>query len=285
MKLITTFIFLLFFCIVQTNAQYLVAGYTSSGGNYIPFQDTILSSIDPIWGSCTSEHYYFDFDLDQDSNPDIEFDLQCYWGGMGSYNNISLTSFNDFSIHVDTNYVEHAQFLDSLGQAHNTSRITPVVRKYNRGDTIFNNQDMLATEEKLLHYSVGYSPSCVYNNINLFFEDTSYIALEKSNLDLYYLKIYVPDASTLELIYAKTNAEISGSNENDILFPNPAKEIINFKKAVDLISVYTVQGTLLIEKNLIDTQKPLDISYLKSGFYIVILKADSKRYITKLLKL
>jgi len=282
MKRIMTFI-LFMFSIGQTTAQYLVI----SEGNNIPFQDTILSSIDPIWGSCTSVNY--NIDLDQDSISDIDFYLECYMGGMGSYYEMSLTSFNNFSIHVDTSYIEHFQYIDSVGQVHDTTRKTSVVRKYNLGDTIFGMQNFFGTEEKLLHYSFGNYPSCVYNNIDLFLEDTSYISFEKSNGDLYYLKIYVPLRSELELIYAKTNIQTNGINENELsencIFPNPAKQIINFRKAYDLIGIYTMQGTLLIEKNLQDTQKTLDISYLKSGFYVVIIKTDSNRNITKLLKL
>ena len=281
MKIITTVLFLMVL-FGNTYAQFLVVDNSSSGGSNIPIQDTILSSIDPVWGSCTSIN--FDLDLDQDSIPDIVFYLECYMGGMGSYYEMSLTSFNDFSIHVDTSYIEHFQVLDSVGQAQNTIRKTPVVRKYNFGDTIFNNQAFLATEEKLLDYSYGNYPSCVYNNINLFFEDTSYIVFEKSNSDLYYLKIQVPNLSAVELIYAKTNGQIKDINEN-IIFPNPANEKIRFRIAFDLIQIYNTQGTLLIEKEMTNNRKKLDISYLKSGLYLVILKTDNNRYIEKFIKL
>ncbi len=285
MKRITALLFLTFI-IRQTNAQYLVVDNPIYGGNNIPFQDTILSSIDTM-GFCTSLNYYFD--LDQDSIQDIDFYLDCYMGGLGSGYFMSLTSFNNFSIHIDTSYVEHFQFINNYGQVQDTSRIIPTVRKYNWGDTIFSNQSILAAEGNLLNFSYGNYPPCVYNGINLFLEDTSYISLEKSNGDLYYLKIYVPSYSALELIYAKTNAQVSVNSVNELpehyIFPNPAKEIINFRKAFDLIQIYTMQGTLLIEKKLSYSQKAFDISNLKSGFYTVILKTNRKRYITKLLKL
>ena len=185
MKRVTIILYLIFI-IGQTNAQYLVVGNSNSGGNYISFQDTILYSIDLNWGNCSSFDYYFD--LDQDSIPDIDFYLDCYFGGMGSFYKIFVTSFNDFSIHTDTCYIEHFQFLDSLEQAQDTTRRRHVVRKYNLGDTIFNNQSFLSTEEIIMYYSNGWDPSCIYNNINLFLEDTSYIAFEKSNGDLYYFK-------------------------------------------------------------------------------------------------
>ena len=271
----------------QTNAQYLIAGYPpDSGGYIIPFQDTLLSSTNS-WGNCTASHYYFD--LDQDSIMDVDFYLDCYLGGYGGSWEMSVTCFNDFSVHVDPSYEEHVQFIDSTGQVQDITRITPVVKKYNLGDTIFNNQTVLATNKRLLYTVHGEYPPCVYNNINLFLGDTSYIAFEKSNSDLYYFKIYVPNKYNLKLIYERSNTPYLSINniqlQENYIFPNPAKEIINFKKTFDLIEIYTLQGTLLIEKYLTDNQKTLDISFLKSGLYIVILKKGSAGYITKLIKL
>lgn len=286
MKRITIIIFTIFI-VGQNNAQNLIIGDGILGGYNIPFQDTLLSSIDPNWGNCSS--FNFSFDIDQDSIPDINFYLECYMGGSGGFYKMSLTSYNNFSIHVDTSYTEHFQFIDSVGQIHDTTRKTPVVRKYNFGDTIFSNQVFYDTEAPLLYYSYGNFPSCIYNNIDLFLQDTSYITLEKSNGDLYYLKIHVPFKSTLGLINAKTNAQIQGINENEIskniIFPNPAKDVLNFKLAINLIEIYNMQGTLLMEKKIINTQRKLDISQLKSGFYLLILKTDNKRYLTKQLKL
>ncbi|OYT16414.1 MAG: hypothetical protein B7C24_07885, partial [Bacteroidetes bacterium 4572_77] len=218
---------------------------TSSGGNNIPFQDTILSSRD-MWGSCSSFNY--NFDLDQDSIPDLDFHLQCYMGGMGDSDKMTLTSFNDFSIHVDTSYIEHFQFIDADGQVHDTTRKRPVVRKYNLSDTIFGNQGFLATSEKLLFYSIGYYPSCVDNNIDLFLKDTSYIAFEKSNGDLYYLKIYMHSKSELEIMFAKTNAQTNDINEYKLsennIFPNPANKVINKRKKIynKTIKIITICG-------------------------------------------
>lgn len=269
------------FLIGQTNAQYLVI----PEGNNIPFQDTILYSVDPISGSCYSSGIDYDIDLDQDSISDIDFHLECYMGGMGSSSEISLTSFNDFSIHVDTGYIEHYQFHDSVGQTQDATRKKSVVRKYNLGDTIFSMQNLLDTAEILYHYSHGNYPSpCVYNNIDLFLGDTSYISFEKSNGNLYYLKIYLQ--AGFKLIYAKTNTQI---NENELLenviFPNPATDVIHLNKSYDFIEIYSAQGTLLTDKNEPGTQKTIDISYLEKGFYIVVLKKDQSRYITKLLKI
>ncbi|MDA3944804.1 MAG: T9SS type A sorting domain-containing protein [Bacteroidetes bacterium] len=285
MKIPISFIFLMIL-IGHINAQYLVIDDSISGGDIIPFQDTLLSSIEPDWGYCNSINYFVD--LNQDSVQDIDFYLECYMGGMGSYYKMYLTTLNDFSIHTDTSYFEHFQFIDFVGQVQDTTRITSVVKKYQLGDTIYKNQCILSTQEKLLYYSLGNDPVCVFNNIDLFLEDTSYIVFEKSNGDLYYLKIFIPYKSTLELIYAKTSDQTFGIDENDLLqnsiYPNPATELINFKKDFDLIEIYNIQGTLLIEKNESYTQNTIDISSLKSGFYIVILKKDSAKYLTKLIK-
>jgi hypothetical protein len=206
--------------------------------------------------------------------------------GSGLSLNISE---NDNSLDLDLAREVAAYFrVDAKESDELITAITSVVKKYQLGDTIYKNQCILSTQEKLLYYSLGNDPVCVFNNIDLFLEDTSYIVFEKSNGDLYYLKIFIPYKSTLELIYAKTSDQTFGIDENDLLqnsiYPNPATELINFKKDFDLIEIYNIQGTLLIEKNESYTQNTIDISSLKSGFYIVILKKDSAKYLTKLIK-
>lgn len=269
-----------------TYSQYLVIDSFSMVDNNISIQDTLLSSYGEY--GCTDINYKID--LDQDSVPDINFYLECYMGGRGGYEKIFVTSYNNFYIHADTSYIEHFQFIDTVGQVQNTSRITTVVRKYNFGDTIFNNQSVLSNDVKLLYRSTGTDPSCTYRNINLFLKDTSYIAFEKSNGDLYFLKIGVPNGCKLELISLKSNAYINRIDDKKIsgndIFPNPATDIINFKEgSFNSIQIYTMQGILLVEKDIKWSQKSLDISNFKSGLYTVILKAEKNRYITKLLKL
>lgn len=283
MKRITTILFLIHI-VGQTNAQYLVIGDSNLGGNNIPFQDTIISSYDSM--GCSSFNYYLD--IDQDSIPDIHFYLDCYIGGLGNSFEISLTTSNDFSIHIDTSYIEHFQFINSNGQVQDTTRRTSVVKKYNFGDTIFSNQVFCNTEGTLLNYSSGHYPPCVYNNVVLFLEDTSYIALEKSNGDLFYFKIYMCNKSTLELIHGKTNALLSIGELTTLqshIFPNPATNVIHFKDNYDSIEIYSTEGTLLIERKKLGAHKNIDISSLKSGFYIVVLKKDKYSYTTKLLKM
>lgn len=276
--------------ISQSNAQYLVINDSISGGVNIPFQDTLLSSVDPMSGSCTALNYYVD--LDQDSINDIEFHLECSMGGFGSFYKMIISTLNDFLVHRDTSFVEHFQYIGTNGQAQDTTRKTPIVRKYVWGDTIYNNQNLLSTEEYLLHYSFGNYPPCIYHNIDAFLEDTSYIAFSKSNLDIfsiYYVKIKVPYMTLLELISAKTDDLSSDIIVKELfsnyIFPNPATEVIHFKEGFDSIEIYTLQGTLLVKENLSNTRNLLNVAGLQSGFYIVNLQKDEFRFLTKFLKL
>ena len=271
------------------SAQYLVINNSTSGGINIPFQDTLLSSLDPVWGYCTNLNY--NVDLDNYSTNDVDFSLECYVGGMGSYYKMYISTLNNFSVHINTSFEEHFQYIDSLG-IHDTTRNTAIIRKYFWADTIYANQNLESTGNYLLYQSYGYYPSCVYNNIDAFLGDTSYIAFTKNDgntVSLYYLKIYVPSKYKLELISAKTNEQSGDINDNELLsnyiFPNPAKEGIRFKEGYDFVEIYTLQGTLVIKENLSNTQNLFDISQLNRGFYIVNLKKNETNFFNKLMKL
>lgn len=270
--------------------QYIIIDTTYLGGISIPFQDTLISSVDPNTAMCSSTDYFLD--LDQDDSGDVKFHLECYMGGMGSWYEIYLSTLNSFSIHVDTNYQEHYQYLVEGVGAVDTVRTVTVVKKYNWGDTIFSNQNSLSTGEYLLNFSVGNDPSCIYNNIDLFLTDTAFIAFTKDDgntSSIYYIKIYVPYRSRLWLMSAKTNAQPNYVDEKELIsnhiFPNPVAEEIFFKGEYNLVEIYTLQGTLVFKENLSTTQNSIDVSELQSGFYMILLKNNKKKLLDKFIKL
>ena len=264
------------------HAQYLVVGNGNSGGNEIPFQSTVLTSFDYSSASCSSFDYFFD--LDQDSINDVIFNLNCYMGGMGSFYKVGITTFNDFSIHMDTAYIEHYQFINSLGEVQDTTRKTPAVKKYEIDDTIFSNQNYLSTSGRILNYYDGHFPICFYNNVNPFLGDTAYIAFEKSNGDLYYFEIYQMNKSQLELLKLKTSAPVFNYTGNGI-YPNPALSKIHFNNTYEFIEIYSAEGTLVMPRSVILEQTSFDVSNLRSGLYFVVLEKDNQPFTTKLLKL
>jgi hypothetical protein len=73
------------------------------------------------------------------------------------------------------------------------------------------------------------------------------------------------------------------------LFPNPAKSIIFFAKdnishEIININLYTNTGSLMHSYKNHNINKPIDISELNSGLYLVKVFIDNKTYYTKLLK-
>ena len=284
MKRISAF-FLFLLLIGQIKGQNIVIDHPVLGGFNIPFQDTVISSYNEY--GCTTSNYYVD--LDRNSNHDIQFYLTCYLGGMGNGYEMTLFALNNFFIHVDTTYSEHFQFLDTSGIVNDSIRRSSVVKKYNSGDTIYNHQNILSSEEKLLYYSSGNYPLCIYNNINLFFQDTAYIVFENSTGDLYYLKIFVSSKSSIHLFSAKSNVQGVGINEQkaqqNYIFPNPATEIIYLKQDFDIAEIYSIQGTLLVKENFIGSGDYMNISTLPKGIYLVRLTKNEFTYLSKLVKL
>jgi hypothetical protein len=279
-------IFFLFLLLIgQIKGQNIVIDHPVLGGFTIPFEDTIISSYNE--SGCTTSNYYVD--LDWDSNHDIRFYLTCYMGGIGNGYEMTLFTLNNFSIHVDTTYFEHFQFIDTSGIVNDSIRRSSVVKKYNSGDPIYNHQNILSSEEKLLYYSSGNYPPCVYNNINLFFQDTSYIAFENSTGNLYYLKIFVSSKSSIHLFSAKSNVQGVFINEQkfeqNYIFPNPATEIIYLKEDFDMVAIYSIQGTLLVKENFFGARDYMNISTLPKGIYLVRLTKNESTYLSKLVKL
>ena len=190
MKRITLLLFLTFI-IVQTNAQYLIVDDSVYGGNNLPLQDVMLTASDDCSAGISKEYY---FDLNQDSINDIKFELFCYLYPYHDEYYMLLETFNDFSIHVDTNFMENITiYYFDTGQFFDTIIKASTVRKYELGDTIFSNNSALASEELLFEYKheeyVDSIDAKVFRYNLLFYQDTSYIALERSNGDLYYIKI------------------------------------------------------------------------------------------------
>jgi len=208
---------------------------------------------------------------------------------MGNGYEMTLFALNNFFIHVDTTYSEHFQFLDTSGIVNDSIRRSSVVKKYNSGDTIYNHQNILSSEEKLLYYSSGNYPPCIYNNINLFFQDTAYIVFENSTGDIYYLKIFVSSKSSIHLFSAKSNVQGVGINEQkaqqNYIFPNPATEIIYLKQDFDMAEIYSIEGTLLVKENFLGFGDYMNISTLPKGIYLVRLTKNESTYLSKLVKL
>jgi hypothetical protein len=273
-------------CSMWLWGQDIVIGHASMSGVEIPLTDTALTSF--VNGYCGTTTYLLD--IDRDSVDDIEFYLDCYMGGQGSYKNMKITTFNNFIVHMDSNYMHYHQYYENY-QVHDTVTRATVVKKYARGDTIRVDEYALGGTSTMLKISQGNDPLCQYNNINLFVGDTSYIAFTKTSGNdarIYYIKIHIPSPYYLHLISAKTN-EATATDEKemmtDLLFPNPATGRVYLRGAYDVAEVYSMQGTLLLRQALDETNNFIDVSAIRPGHYIVRLKKDRNEATVKFIKL
>jgi hypothetical protein len=104
---------------------------------------------------------------------------------------------------------------------------------------------------------------------------------------------------TTELVYYKKGNEEWGipipvsienhqTNKYDlILYPNPAKSNVNILSTdfeETYYEIYDISGNVVIKTNKIDGTKTIDISDLKKGLYIVVIKVNQKIVYRKLIK-
>lgn len=69
-------------------------------------------------------------------------------------------------------------------------------------------------------------------------------------------------------------------------YPNPAKEVIYFDNTDNKsfsVSVYDVQGKILIEKTIENSSQSISVSSLNSGVYFVKVKTDSSSQTEKII--
>ena len=241
-------------------AQYIVIDSSDLSGTSIPFQDTVVSSYD---NGCLYYPVNYSLDLDQDQDDDIYFELHCYLGGMGGWKEISLSTQNNFFAHLDISYQEHLT---------DTTRTTTVIKKYNWNDTIFADQIASTNEYFLHHKSWGYWPEyTLFNNINLFENDTAYIAFTKNDghNSIYYIKVLVSGGTSLYLFFAKTNSPyVQPCLPDGITFTTQSQIDsfpINYPSCTDIVGDVNISGDDITNLNglnaLISIEGYLRIAY------------------------
>jgi len=288
MKKLAFILLVLFWCSFLTG-QNIVVNNTDLGGVNIPFQDTTIYTMSSETGMCTSKNVYFD--LDQDTLPDIGLYLYCYLSGHISEFTMSLSVFNDFWIHQDTTYQEHAQYVENYS-VHDTVRTVSVVKRYHAGDTIFPNESTTKSTRYILNYSETYEPQCTWSNIDLFTGDTSYIAFSKDDgntQSLYYIKIYMRGRSDIRLFWVKTNDHSIDMAENRFpsipIFPNPVVDELHFRGGFNFVEIYSLQGLLVMKQKLTASQQAINVSNITKGLYIIRFRAKDTEVSSKFIKL
>jgi hypothetical protein len=83
-----------------------------------------------------------------------------------------------------------------------------------------------------------------------------------------------------EIIYDKQS--------NIKIYPNPATRTVNIKideafKGESIVSLYDIQGRLMLKEGINNSQTQLNIEGYKKGLYIVNVSVGSKTYVNKLM--
>jgi hypothetical protein len=87
-------------------------------------------------------------------------------------------------------------------------------------------------------------------------------------------------------IYDNSLSRNGMSYENSQLYPNPCKNELNIKSEANFHSfvVYDLKGMLVLKGGLENNKSQIDVSNLKSGAYLLILKSDSALFRQKFVK-
>ncbi len=148
-------------------------------------------------------------------------------------------------------------------------------------------------------YIASWSPNRVTKFTHTITTPTTFIGTGMSSpADIYYNRsqdsLYVPNSgnSTVkkagDLSCTVSLAEQIKENNYPILFPNPAFDKISFKKEdianVSECIIQDMQGRLIKKMGISASNESVDISELKYGMYIVILKSEGKSRTYKLIK-
>lgn len=83
------------------------------------------------------------------------------------------------------------------------------------------------------------------------------------------------------------NTDINLSDQGLIFYPNPAKDVINFKldEEIESINITNIYGQEVLSKQINSNEFVLDISYLSNGTYIVKLNQNRNSKNIKLIKI
>lgn len=289
MKFIYIFSLVILINISAFCQNYVIINDSVNGGFPINFTDTIISS---SYGGPTGQNEYL-FDLDNDSNFDIRFYLMLWMGGMGSYYQMWLSTFNSFNVIINPAFQSIGQYIDSNFQVQNYLKTYTIVKKYSNDDTIKFNEANQCSQTILTYIMIGTDPLVYYDNVTPFLHDTSYIAFYKqdtSSLSIYYLKIYALSKWTVNLISAKTNDKNYSLIKDNYLpqckvYPNPFIRILTIEGNFEECNIYSIDGQLIFSDSICPEKSSIDLSFLKKGMYLLQVSNNEKTVTKKIIKI
>ncbi len=277
-----------------TFAQYVVIENSDMSGENIQLQDTLLMPVDPLERTCLPDGTEYYMDLDNDNIKDVKFRLFCERTPEINNYSISVTTYNDFNVHIDNDHIEHFQYIDpETNTVCDSVRNTPVVKRYDRGDTIYYNTN--ASNGPIYMHNMTVESFqvvvCVVDNIYLFAGMVGYVAFTKNvsgSKCIYYIKMSLSTEQGLQLMSAKTDDITYGIEDkvssSDVVFPNPASDKIRMAESYDRVEIYSLHGSIIMIVEQTERHDHIDISGIPNGYYILIGSNEKKKTVSKLLK-
>ena len=288
MKYLYLFLPILLMHSFSFSQNYVIINNPVQGGFELPLQDTLILSHDDV--GCLDGIVYYYVDLDNDDNSDVQFILSCYMGGEGAESWIRVSSFGDFQTVLNTDYQANAQYIGNDGLVHDTVYTYTVVKKYMDGDTICTDEPSWVEPTIIAAFDEGYDPEAIYMNIDQFIGDTAYMAfykLDGNNTWIYYMNVYIPSFTEINLISAYANDQVLSivepKNGKSYISPNPVVDKITIAGNFDHMDLYSLQGILLISQEISGNNR-VDISSLPKGLYFAKLKSNKTEIVQKIMK-
>jgi len=164
-----------------------------------------------------------------------------------------------------------------------------------------NNKDILILFDSLNMTDYGASVSLKYNEKQFYSSSRSYFATRHehnkpssyqahANIDNYLISLGSWYGSRQILVYNPISTDINSINNKQRkieVYPNPAKNIIYIKSNninVRNVKLYNIAGELLFEKNNIQSNTTFNVSNLRKGLYLIVIKTENQVFNYKIIK-
>ncbi|NVO20320.1 MAG: T9SS type A sorting domain-containing protein [Bacteroidetes bacterium] len=259
--------------------NYLIVNNPEYGGYQVYFPDTLISSSNPLTGSCYFQPMNYDFDLDKDTIPDIHFSLSCTQNGYVSSANITATALGTFQM-LDIPDFQYAgnTFNYETGNCDPVIFQFDLVRRFEYNDTI----DLLSasTQNTLTIADAGsesYYGLCIFSNLSIVNETPCALALykQKDNKTYIYYLLVTGSKYHLHILSVWSNdPEIDSLNELIALnppFPNPTTGMIYLEGDFSKLQFLDMNGEILYTSQPGGINHQLDIRPFPKGMYLLKL--------------
>jgi phosphatidylserine/phosphatidylglycerophosphate/cardiolipin synthase-like enzyme len=175
------------------------------------------------------------------------------------------------------------------------STLSPVMgnklKIYTQSSSIYHNKFVIVdacnqlSDPQVLTGSHNWTSSADTKN-----DENTVIVHDATIANIYYQSFYQNFYSLSGTLSACTVTDINENSLSDNLiniYPNPASDKITVKNNSDElqeVSIYSINGQLMIQKEINSPEMNIDISSLSQGIYVIRISGNSNSFVTKMIK-